>query len=191
MRASLIYRRDGCHQTDIPIWKAVQRHQVREAQTGQAETPNGRNGAISLNTPPNEAHGALVSSREILLSEMETKVFTEHLNFVGPKVLCKDIRRVFHTRYEEDFDSTFFNDIADVVVVNVNVFGAALSDHILRDKESTLVVTADGYRIVDVAQFGEHVSDPHAFTTAIAKSHILGIFSRWGIRLLLIRAPNE
>ena len=122
---------------------------------------------------------------------MKTKVFMEHLNFVGPKVLCKDIRRVFHTRYEEDFDSTFFNDIVNVVIANVNVFGAALCDCILRDKKSALVIAANGYRIVDVAQFGEHVSNPHAFMTAIAKSHILGIFSRWGIRLLLIRAPNE
>ena len=28
----------------------MQRHQVREAQKAQAETPNGRNGAISLNS---------------------------------------------------------------------------------------------------------------------------------------------
>ena len=75
----------------------------------------------------------------------------------------------------EDFDKLALNDLADVVVANVNVLGTTLRDRVVCHKDRTLVVTADGKRTELVADLAHERPDPDYLAATVAERHVLSL----------------
>ena len=63
------------------------------------------------------------------------------------KVLSKHICQVIFTINKIDFDMTHSNDIANVMISDVNIFRSFFSHRIRHNKDQSLIITTDGYSI--------------------------------------------
>ena len=60
--------------------------------------------------------------------EFESKLSPEFVEFNMPQVLSEHIRGIIVTVYEEDFNFAFLNDLANVMVTYIDMFGSCFSD---------------------------------------------------------------
>ena len=99
------------------------------------------------------------------------------MEFDHPQVLGEEICRIFLPLNEVHFHNFSADDLANVVVADVDVFQPLFSDRVGGDEDRALVITADRDGLKVIAKLPQKCVHPDNLSAAIGQCHVFG-FSR-------------
>ena len=107
------------------------------------------------------------------------------------QVLSQQIRGIIITIDEVDFCQAAVNDLANVVVPDIDVLQSLFSDRIRGDKNRALVISADrngGQVVAELPQKGMH---PDYLAATIGERHVLSLSTGQRNSLLRSGGPGD
>jgi len=79
------------------------------------------------------------------------------------------------TVYEEDTSVLPRDDLSNIMIPDINMFGASFGDRVGCDEDGTLVVSADRYWLEAVSELPHKGMHPDNLVAAIGERHVLSL----------------
>ena len=107
------------------------------------------------------------------------------------QVFSQQIRGIVITIDEVDFCQAAVNDLANIVVPDINVLRSLFSDRIRGDKNRTLIVSADGDGGQVVAELPQKGMHPDYLVATVGECHVLSLSTGQCNSLLCSGSPGD